>query len=167
LAIRAFCRADLDALVGASQLAPRRRLNLNVHRTADDPCQRLFNAVEPESYIRPHRHAHPALAETMVAIRGAFLLVEFADDGGISDSVALAAPGSPRHAEAAVVVELAPGTWHTVVALEPGSIFFETKAGPYDPNAPRDFAPWAPEEGAPGAAAWWQALRTRVAARPG
>lgn len=167
MAIRAFRPVDLDALAGAARAAPRRRMNLNVHRSADDACQRLFNAVEPESYIRPHRHAQPALAETLVAVRGAFLLVEFDEAGGITDAVRLAAPGSPHHAEAATVVELSPGTWHTVLAFESGAIFFEAKAGPYDPNAPRDFAPWAPEEGDPAAAAWWQALRDRVALRPG
>lgn len=167
MAIRAFRPADLDALVGAAQAAPRQRMNLNVHRAPDDLCQRLFNAVEPASYIRPHRHAHPPLAETMVAVRGAFLLVEFDEHGGIADSLRLAAPGSRWHAQAATAVELAPGTWHTVLALESGSIFFEAKAGPYDPNAPRDFAPWAPEEGAPEAAGWWQELRARVAARNG
>lgn len=142
-------------------------MNLNVHRTAEDPCQRLFNAVEPESYIRPHRHAHPALAETMVAVRGAFVLVEFDDHGGIVDAVRVAAPGAPRLAAAAAAVELAPGSWHTVLALESGSVFFEAKAGPYDPVAPREFAPWAPLETDPAASGWWRALRDRVATRAG
>jgi cupin fold WbuC family metalloprotein len=162
MAIRAFRPADLDALVRAAQSAPRRRMNLNVHRSAADACQRFFNAIEPGSYVRPHRHAQPAVAETLVAIRGAFVLVEFDDAGGIVGTARLAASGSAPHPDAAAAVELAPGTWHTVLALESGSIFFEAKPGPFDPQARGDFAPWAPEEGAAEAAAWWQALRARV-----
>lgn len=161
--IREFRAADLDALVCAAQSAPRRRMNLNVHRSAADPCQRFFNAIEPGSYVRPHRHAQPAVAETLVAVRGAFVLVEFDDTGGIAGTTRLAAESSRwRGDEAAAAVELAPGTWHTVLALESGSIFFEAKPGPFDPQARGDFAPWAPEEGSAEAAMWWEALRVRV-----
>ena len=45
--------------------------------------------------------------------------------------------------------ELPPGLWHTLVAFEPGSIFFETKPGPYVPLSAADLAPWSPAEGAP------------------
>ena len=162
MAIRAFRPADLDALAHAAQSAPRQRMNLNVHGSAADACQRFFNAIEPGSYVRPHRHAQPAVAETLVAIRGAFVLVEFDDAGGIAGTVRLAAAGSPAHADAAAAVELAPGTWHTVLALESGSIFFEAKPGPFDPAARGDFAPWAPAEGSAEAAAWWESLRVRV-----
>ena len=160
--IRAFRPADLDALARAAQSAPRRRMNLNVHRSAADPCQRFFNAIEPGSYVRPHRHSQPAVAETLVAVRGAFVLVEFDDTGGIAGTTRLAAVGSPAYADAAAAVELAPGTWHTVLALESGSIFFEAKPGPFDPQARGDFAPWAPDDGSAEAAAWWESLRERV-----
>ena len=172
--VRGFFAADLDALAHAACGVPRRRMNLNLHASASDPCQRLFNAIEPDSYVRPHRHASPPLAETMVAVRGSFLLVEFDDAGVIVGATCLAPEARARNetciagavAPAAAVVEVHPGSWHTVIALEPGSIFFEAKAGPYDPLAPREFAPWSPEEGDPAAPAWWEALRQRAAAPP-
>ena len=34
------------------------------------------------------------------------------------------------------------GTWHTVLALDDDAILFETKAGPFDPAAPKEPAPW-------------------------
>lgn len=48
--------------------------------------------------------------------------------------------------------------WHTVIALESGCVLFETKAGPFDPNHPKDLAPWAPDEGSAGALAYLNLL---------
>ena len=45
------------------------------------------------------------------------------------------------------IQEVPPGTWHTVVALETGSVLLEVKAGPFIPDQPKEFAAWAPEEG--------------------
>jgi predicted O-linked N-acetylglucosamine transferase (SPINDLY family) len=39
------------------------------------------------------------------------------------------------------------GTWHTLLALTPDAVLLEGKAGPFDPQGPREFADWAPEEG--------------------
>jgi len=46
-----------------------------------------------------------------------------------------------------------------LVALTPGTVFFETKPGPYVAPAPPDRAPWAAGEGEPGAGAAEAALR--------
>jgi hypothetical protein len=34
-----------------------------------------------------------------------------------------------------------------VLALTPDAVLLEGKAGPFDPQGPREFADWAPEEG--------------------
>ena len=119
----------------------RLRQNLNLHADYADPCQRLFNAVEPGSYIRPHRHADPPKPELFLAVRGRFGLLLFDADGRVVEAEPVA-PDGP-----CVAVEVPPGLWHTIVALEPGSIFFETKPGPYIALSDKDFAPWAPPEG--------------------
>lgn len=49
-------------------------------------------------------------------------------------------------------LEIPAGTWHTAVALEPGTVLFEIKPGPYSPLAGNDFAAWAPAEGEAGTA---------------
>ena len=46
----------LDALVAQAKAGVRLRQHLNIHQSYDDPSQCLLNAVEPHSYIRPHRH---------------------------------------------------------------------------------------------------------------
>ena len=55
-----------------------------------------------------------------------------------------------------MAIEVPAGTWHTVVVLEPGTVLFEFKQGPYAPLSDKDFARWAPAEGDPGAAAMLQ-----------
>ncbi len=158
--VNVFSAGYLDAIARDARASARRRMHRNVHASAADPCQRLFNAIEPDSYIRPHRHAVPPLAETIIAVRGAFLCVEFDDLGGVMATCRFGAAADPAGAAGvAAGVEVLPGTWHTIISLFPGSVFFEAKAGPYDPSAPRDFAAWAPAEGTPESARWWHELR--------
>lgn len=134
-------RKVLRSLCLEARKSPRFRKSLNLHNSYKDVSQRLLNAMEPGSYIRPHRHLGDPKEECFIGIRGRVALVIFDDEGGITNTI----PLGP--AEDAVCVEVPIGVWHTVVALEPGSVFFETKKGPYLPIDERDFAPWAPPEG--------------------
>jgi cupin fold WbuC family metalloprotein len=149
----------LDELSAAACASPRRRLNRNLHADYAEPCQRLLNAVEPGTYIRPHRHLTPPKPECFLAVRGRMALAVFADDGSMLRVVALV-PGGP-----VAGVDLPAGAWHAIVALAPGSVFFETKPGPYAPLTDKDFAPWAPAEGSPGAGAYQRQLEAAVQAR--
>jgi len=119
--------------------SPRRRKNRNFHDMSD-PVHRLINALEPGTYIRPHRHLEASKAETAIAVAGRIGVVFFDEKGSVLDARAISPAGETRG------VEVPPGTWHTFVALEPGSAFFETKAGPYRPPAGEELAPWSPEE---------------------
>ena len=56
-------------------------------------------------------------------------------------------------------------TWHTVIALELGSVLLEVKAGPYDPNQPKEFASWAPEESSSEVAGYLSGLLERFMSR--
>jgi hypothetical protein len=58
-------------------------------------------------------------------------------------------------------VELADNQFHTLVALEPDTVMFELKQGPYSPTADKDFLTRFPAEGEPAAVAQelaWRAL---------
>ncbi len=138
-------RNRLDQLSRAAAESERRRKNLNLHGDHADLCQRLFNAMEPGTYIRPHRHLDPPKAECFLAIRGRMAVVVFADNGEIERVVQFGTACD------VLAVDLPAGCWHSMVALEPGSIFFETKPGPYLPHSAKDLAPWAPAEGTPEA----------------
>jgi cupin fold WbuC family metalloprotein len=146
----------LQELSTKAQSNPRKRLHLNIHDSYQDPCQRLLNAIEPESYIRPHRHASDPRAELLIALRGLMTLVIFDDNGNVTGSLCFGVDS--RSENLAVGVEVPPNTWHTVLALEPGCVLLEVKAGPFDPNQPKDLASWAPEEGSSNAVKYQQQL---------
>lgn len=158
MSIKVFSAAYLDDLVELASQSSRRRQHRNVHEDYSDPCQRLFNALERDTYLRPHRHGVGQGAETMLAVRGLMALLVFGDDGQVIDIHRFGSGLHGRSPEHAVGVETPPGVWHTVLALAPGSVLFEVKAGPFDPAAPRHFAPWAPEEGTPAAVAYLKTL---------
>lgn len=43
----------LESLVAKAKNSPRLRQNYNLHDSYDEPCQRLLNAIEPDSYLPP------------------------------------------------------------------------------------------------------------------
>lgn len=137
-------RDSLHRMSLEAATSPRLRKNRNLH-AMEDPVHRLFNAIEPGSYIRPHRHLHPPKTETMVVVAGRLGFMSFRDDGSVSERVVLDAAGETFG------VDVPPGVWHTFVSLAPGAVAFESKAGPYAPPGERDAAPWAPPEGDPAA----------------
>jgi cupin fold WbuC family metalloprotein len=139
--MRAVTSQELDRLSRDATTAQRRRANLNVHPDLGDPYQRFFNAMEPDTYVRPHRHGDPGRWELFIVIRGAALVHEMTADGRITERTVLAPD------RGAVAVEIEGQRWHTVVALEPGTVLFEVKPGPYCPVEDKDFAAWAPDEG--------------------
>jgi len=147
--MKVFSADFLSKLTAQAQSSPRKRQHLNIHESYVDPCQRLFNAIEPDSYIRPHRHAVDPRDELLIAVRGSMALVTFDEQGMVTGVVRF---GVDRNGEGlAVGVEVPANMWHTVIALEPGCVLLEVKAGPFDPNQPKDLAPWAPDEGSSSA----------------
>ena len=143
----------LTTLSAEAQATPRRRKNFNLHEGPEAAVQRFCNAIEPDSYIRPHRHPEANKWELLVALRGSTTLLTFDGEGRVAERVELQAGGD------VMAVELAPGTWHTLVGRAPGSVLLEIKEGPYIPAAANDFATWAPEEGTTGVAAFLEWLR--------
>lgn len=145
--MKVFSSQYFEDLLSASMQSERLRAHANIHDSYADPCQKLFNAINADSYIRPHLHSLDPRDECLIAVRGLFGLIEFSDQGDI-ESVTLF--GSERYSEQlsiAAGVELPAGVWHTVVALVDKSILFEVKSGPFDPSVAKELAPWAPEEG--------------------
>ena len=156
--LKIYPAATLDALSAEAARLPRRRKNLNVHPVLEDPVQRLFNALEPGTYARPHRHARDHGWELMVVVRGAFSVLHFDDAGRVLARADLHA------GDGDCAVEIPAHAWHSVVSLAPHTILFEIKPGPYSPIEDKDFAAWAPPEGDPLAPGW---VRWFEAAKPG
>lgn len=139
-------KIDSGLLEKTSQLAKassRKRMNFNFHTGPEDTLQRLLNAIEPNSYIQPHKHEAPDKREVFFALRGRIVVIEFDDYGNITDSIIL----DPKRGNFGVEIDVR--TWHTIISLEPGTVAYEFKDGPYSPIDDKNFAPWAPSEGEP------------------
>jgi cupin fold WbuC family metalloprotein len=131
----------LDRTTREARRSVRLRKNHNFHDADDAACHRMLNAIEPGSYVQPHRHLDPAKDESFVVLRGSFGLVLFDETGEVRDTAFLRADGD------IVGVTIPHGTYHTLLSFEQGSVFFEAKSGPYRPLTPEEKAPWAPAEG--------------------
>ena len=149
----------IDAVVDYARESPRRRGILPFHKTADEPLQRMLNAVQPGTYVRPHRHVDPPKAEVLLVLRGSVVFFTFDEVGRVTESVELRA-GSPRFG-----VDLASGIYHTLIATEPDTVLYEVKNGPYSVETDKVFAPWAPAEGEPEVAAYVDGLMAAHRAR--
>lgn len=144
--------ADLSL---AAKSSPRLRKNLNFHRNNDSVCHRLLNALEPGTYVQPHCHADPEKDETMIALKGRFGILIFDQTGAIVEQFIMAA------SEGNLGVTIPAGVFHSMLALESGSVFFESKAGPYAALSDAEKAHWAPTEGEAGCAAYLHMLTAR------
>ena len=140
--------SDMQQQSEAAASAPRLRAHRNFHPELSDPIQRLAIAMEPGTYIRPHRHRHTF--ELLLPLKGRFVVLNFDDNGVVTSRVVLG--------ETCTALEMEAGTWHTVLSLDAGGMVFEVKQGAYQPLAEMDTMAWAPAEGQPGTAemmAWY------------
>ena len=121
----------LDSLTEQAKASPRLRMNMDLRNGPEDKSQRMLNAIEPGSPMPIHRHKHSS--ETVVCLRGR-LVEEFYDDleRMCTDAIELT-PGGPI-----VALNIPAGQWHTVRALDSGTVILEMKDGPYEPLGEED-----------------------------
>ena len=116
----------LDELTVKAKESPRLRMNLDLRDSAEDSSQRMLNAIEPGSPLPIHRHQKTS--ETVVCLRGR-LVEEFYDDlERICTERIELSPNGP-----VVTLNIPAGQWHTVHALESGTVILEMKNGKYEP----------------------------------
>ena len=153
-------RKLLDRLSTQAGENPRLRKNWNIHESDDFCCHRLLNAIEPGSYIRPHRHLDPTKNETFLIVRGRLGVILFDEKGVVTETVLLAAGGETCG------VDVLLGLYHSAVSLAPGTVFFEAKAGPYRPLLPEEQVAWAPVDGSAETVAYLASLKGLFGAAP-
>jgi len=121
----------LDELTEQAKSSPRLRMNYDLRDSVDDKSQRMLNAIEPGSPMPIHRHQKTS--ETVVCLRGR-LVWEFYDElERICTETIELSPNGP-----VVALNVPQGQWHTVKALESGSVILECKDGPYEPKSNED-----------------------------
>lgn len=131
-----------QALAEKAAQTPRRRLNHNLHATQEAAVHRIFNAIQPDSYVQPHRHLEASKDESVVVLQGRMGLLEF-DESGVVLARHVVGPG--------MVATIPAGAWHGWCCLAPDTVFFEAKAGPYTALTDAERATFAPAEGSPDA----------------
>ena len=124
-------QALLDSLTEKAKASPRLRANYDLRNSPDDKSQRMLNAIEPGSPLPIHRHQKTS--ETVVCLRGR-LVWEFYDELEriCTDYIELSPNGQ------VVALNVPAGQWHTVKALESGSVILECKEGAYEPQKDED-----------------------------
>lgn len=147
--------AQLDQASEAAAASDRRRCVLRYHEHAE-PIQRMLNALEPGTYVRPHRHVDPPKVEVFLALRGRAVVVAFDGAGNVTSIQRIDANGPLQG------VEIPPGVFHAVVSQASGTVLYEVLDGPYAAQSHKDFADWAPEEGTQDAVAWLEELERRI-----
>ena len=145
--------AMIRSAAKASRESPRGRIILPLHKSEKETLHRMFNVIQPGSYVRPHRHLTPPKVESFIVVRGAICFVVFGSDGKIEQFHHLAA-GSECFG-----IDVEPGIFHTFYALEEDSAVFEVKTGPYSPLSDKELPAWAPAESSASAAAYLKTLQ--------
>lgn len=140
-------KIDTDFIDVTSQKAkasPRKRMNYNFHPMPSDTLQRMLHGMEPDTYVQPHKHENPDKVEAFFCLRGRVLVVEYDSEGTIIDHVILDWKSGNYGCE------IPKRTWHNLICLEPDTVVYELKDGPYNEADDKNFAIWAPKEGEPG-----------------
>lgn len=146
----------IERAIAASRESPRGRIIFPFHKTSSDPLQRMLNVLQPGSYIHPHHHSNPPRAESIVVLAGSISYITFDECGEVAEHYILGVHS------ARMGVDTEGDTYHTFFALEPDTVLFEVKPGPYNACADKEFAPWAPPEYSEDAKRYLEELSVRV-----
>ena len=119
-------QAVLDKLTAEAKASPRLRMNLDLRNSSEDQSQRMLNAIEPGSVVPIHRHRYTS--ETVVCLRGRLVEEYYDDMERICTEAIEISPNGP-----VVALNIPAGQWHTLRAVESGSVIMEVKDGPYEP----------------------------------
>ena len=113
----------LDKVAEQAKASPRLRMNYNFHQSLDELCHRFINAVEPGTEVPIHKH--PTKDETFVILRGKVRVTTHRGNGSIIEDVVLSQESGNYG------VDIPKNVWHKLESLEPGSVIFECKEGPF------------------------------------
>jgi len=123
--------ALLDSLTEQAKCSARLRMSYDLRNSEADLSQRMLNAVVPGSVIPIHRHQKTS--ETMVVLRGRVVVELYDELERICSSAYEVYPGGDIYA-----LNIPAGAWHTLRALESGTVILEMKDGAYEPVAECD-----------------------------
>lgn len=118
---------------------PRQRIRICAHRNMDDTIHEMLIVLTKGCYIRPHKHI--GKGESFHIIEGALDVVEFDEEGNVTNVFSLGDYASGKN----FYYRNVGSEYHTVVIRSKIVVFHETTQGPFRPsdNVP---APWSPDD---------------------
>ena len=125
-----------DSILPAAESSPRGRMHFDLRTSISEPgwvdsSQRMLNVLTPGTVIPVHRH--PDTSETVIVLRGAVEEVFFDSCGAVTERHVL------RYGGPCPGIQVPRGVYHTCRCLEPGSVIFEAKDRPYNPEKTEDY----------------------------
>lgn len=120
----------LDELTQKAIASERLRMNFDLRTSSNDTSQRMLNALEPGTVVPIHRHCNTA--ETVIIIRGKVKEILFDENGVATDEIMMEVGGE------CPALQIPAGQWHSIEALEPGTVIFEAKDGAFAPLKEED-----------------------------
>ena len=148
--IQTIDRELFRSLAERARHSPRLRTNHNFHASMEENPHRFLNVMVRGTYVTPHRHLDPPKAESFLVLEGEIAFFTFDDAGAIATTHILG--------RETVGIDIDAGIWHSLAVLTDEAVCYEVKPGPYTAANDKDFAPWAPREGEPGAAEYLERL---------
>lgn len=152
--IKTLNKALFQDLIERARRSPRLRVHHNFHASLEDNPHRFLNVMLKGTYVAPHRHQDPLKSESFVVLDGEVAFFIFDDAGHVVRTEIVG--GDPMG------IDLSPGVWHTLSPVSAQAVCYEVKPGPYSAANDKDFAPWAPREGDPAAAAYLESLMSAL-----
>ncbi len=137
------------AAVENSRSSKRGRAVAVIHPPEKKGLRVIVNAIQPPSYIQPHKHMS---AEYFAPIRGQFGIAFFDESGQILEKYTLSRDNVQ-------FIEIPLGRFHTAVALDSDSVLLDMSEGPYNPKEYKEFPQWAPKEPEEGLAGYGEEIR--------
>lgn len=120
----------LDQLTGQAKDNARLRMNLDLRTSSNDTSQRMLNALEPGTVVPIHRHC--STTETVIIVRGKVKEILFDEAGNVTEEILMEVGGN------CPALQIPAGQWHTIEALESGTVIFEAKDGAFAPLSEKD-----------------------------
>ncbi len=120
----------LDELTAKAKACERLRMNYDLRTSLSDTSQRMLNALEPGTMVPVHRHR--STTETVIIIRGKVKEILFNEAGEVVEEVLMEVGGD------CPVLQIPAGQWHSIEALEEGTVIFEAKDGAFSPLSEED-----------------------------
>ena len=127
--------ALFDSLTAQAKASPRLRMNFDLRNSAEDKSQRMLNAIEPGTVLPVHRHR--ASNEIVICLRGHFEEYLYDASGALVETVDMVPGGD--------VLNIPAGQWHSLRSFESGTVLFEAKDGPWEPQSDEDVLAAGPD----------------------